>query len=428
VRFHDNALLTAEDVKATFDRIIFPPAGVLSWAESLFEGVKEVKIVDPLTVQFILSEPRAAIIELVSLEGMGISRKKTLDDNNGDLKRAFPIPGTGPYIVKSWEHGEFWKYEKNPNYWDPGLPYVDGITFRNFNWGPDTSAVFLGGRLDFAMGIDPNGFEIAQDRKEFAVGQFAAAEDQGLWFNFKRKPFDDVRVRKAFHLVVDYVGARTALEAVQPMIGRGWLMPGDPLEPDNWAKAKDQPGWRKRTSEDIAEAKKLMADAGFAGGIKKVQMRGRDEPHGRLVSQLVQGWIKQHLGVEADISLDTPGILYDELIRADFDITEMGPGFATPFFWEHWGTNFVTDGSTNWGSYSNPEFDKLFAEISGTTDQAKQAELVEQMTAILDKDQPILLWGSNLITVGWKTDVKGHNMPNRSIGEPSRWDIIWLDR
>ena len=63
-----------------------------------------------------------------------------------------------------------------------------------------------------------------------------------------------------------------------------------------------------------------------------------------------------------------------------------------------------------------------------TTDQAKQAQLVEQMTAILDKDQPILLWGSNLITIGWKTDVKGHNMPNRSIGEPSRWDLIWLDR
>jgi peptide/nickel transport system substrate-binding protein len=101
VTFHDGAPLTAEDVKASFDHIIFPPAGILSPRKSVFDAVKEVTVVDPLTVQFVLSAPRGFFLEAIASGWNVIYRKKTLEDNHFDLKRLKIAPGTGPFIFDS---------------------------------------------------------------------------------------------------------------------------------------------------------------------------------------------------------------------------------------------------------------------------------------------------------------------------------------
>ena len=430
VKFHDGSDFGAEDVKATWDRIIFPATGLISGLQANFDAVTEVKVIDPLTVQFKQSEARAFTLEGLSLPEGAILKKEILEENKGDMKRVFPTPGTGPYISTDRIPGESWTYKKNANYWDPVIPYVDGLKINNTNWGPDTSACFLAGQADFVMGLDSTAYNKAADDPKFVVNQFPSTSQQGLWFNHDVKPFDDKRVRKAFHLVIDYGAIRKAANPIQPFKERGWILQGDPFFADYWAKAKNEPGWRTpTTAEDIAAAKALMKDAGLEDGIKDVLFRGRDEVFERAFIPIIQALLKQHLKIETNVQLDRPQINLEILNTGDFDISEQGPGFPTPFIFQQWGPLYTAGGSRNWGNYESPEFTSTFKTLLGTTDRAKQIPLVNHLLDILDEDVPGLTWAQPGINQAWKKDVKGHAGGNRRApADFMRWDVVWLDR
>ena len=124
VKFHDGAEMTAEDIKATFDRIVRPPKGVVIPRSSLFTAVGEIVILDPYRIEFRLTEPRPRAFMLGAFaSGWNIVvRKKTLDDNQGNLRQVMNFPGTGPFRHVSRKDKEVWIQEKNPNYWNKGLP------------------------------------------------------------------------------------------------------------------------------------------------------------------------------------------------------------------------------------------------------------------------------------------------------------------
>ena len=131
VEFHDGAELTADDVKATFDRIAKPPQGINIPRSILFKTVSEINTRDKYTVEFKLAEPRPkSFIMLAIASGWNvIVRKKTLEDNNYNLRKVEDYPGTGPFRSVRRVENEVWVMEKNPNYWNKGLPYLDGIEF-----------------------------------------------------------------------------------------------------------------------------------------------------------------------------------------------------------------------------------------------------------------------------------------------------------
>jgi len=138
VKFHDGAPLTAEDVVASFKHIIAPPAGVLSPRQGLFDAVQDVVATDALTVEFRLTEPRGYLLRGIAAGFNVIMRKKTLEENNYDLRRVPVYPGTGPFRHKSLEPGIVRKLERNPDYWNPALPYLDGIEIYHLDVGPKT--------------------------------------------------------------------------------------------------------------------------------------------------------------------------------------------------------------------------------------------------------------------------------------------------
>src|SRR5262249_28960976 len=115
VKFHDGAPLTAEDVVASFNHIIFPPAGVLSPRRGLFDAVKEVVATGPLTVEFRLTEPRGYLLRALAAGFNVIVRKQTLEENNYDLRRLPVYPGTGPFRHKSLEPGGGRRPVPNPH-------------------------------------------------------------------------------------------------------------------------------------------------------------------------------------------------------------------------------------------------------------------------------------------------------------------------
>src|SRR5437660_296214 len=183
VKFHDGAPLTAEDVVASFTHIIFPPAGVISPRRGLFDAVKEVVATGPLTVEFRLTEPRSYLLRAIAAGHNVIMRKQTLEENQYDLRRVPAYPGTGPFRHKSLEPGVVRRLERNPDYWNPHLPYLDGIDIYHLEFGPKTGAACLAHTIDFCWGIDPISEKKAKNIKGLHTARIFPTGLLGLFLN-----------------------------------------------------------------------------------------------------------------------------------------------------------------------------------------------------------------------------------------------------
>src|SRR6201997_765247 len=228
VQFHDGAQLTADDVKATFDRIIKPPQGVSIPRSILFRAVSEVRAPDKYIIEFKLSEPRppAFIMSAIASGWNVIVRKKTLEDNNYNLRKVWPYPGTGPFITVRRVENEIWVVEKNKNYWNTGLPYLDGIEFYNLvPFSPELGSGILSGRVDYGRVTDPVTFKKAQATKGMRVSSFNQSVIHATYTNTKKGPMADPRVRRAMHLALDRQTLIEAIKDVAPMQIGGFMYP-----------------------------------------------------------------------------------------------------------------------------------------------------------------------------------------------------------
>jgi peptide/nickel transport system substrate-binding protein len=153
VKFHDGFELTAQDVIATYQRRQNPPEGVVSIRQELYRAVKSIEAPDPYTVTFVMSEPRGYFLEALATGWSVILSKKTLDDNKGDLRRIPNYAGTGPYKFGAFTPRDKWVVEKNPDYWNKDLPYVDRIERISIQEAKDRGTAVLTGQVDFADAV-----------------------------------------------------------------------------------------------------------------------------------------------------------------------------------------------------------------------------------------------------------------------------------
>ena len=238
VKFHDGAPLTADDVKASFDHIIFPPPGILSPRKSVFDAVQKVGVIDPLTVQFTLSAPRSFFIAAIASGWNVIYRKNTLEENHFDLKKVKVAPGTGPFIFDSYQPGQVWKMHKNPQYWNPELPYLDGLEMHHLPYGPATAAALLTGQVDYAYGLGADTrADVKKQPDKFTTVTYGIPSALGGYINFSHKPLDDVRVRKAMNLVLDRCVIKKSTAAIREINYGMWMPSSDKVHAQAYREA-----------------------------------------------------------------------------------------------------------------------------------------------------------------------------------------------
>src|SRR6266511_1698563 len=158
VKFHDGTDFTAEDVKATFSRIVWPPKSISIPRTPLFSAVSDIVIHDPFKIEFRLSEPRPSSFMLGAFaSGWNvIVRKKTLEEHDNNLRNIPDYPGTGPFKHVKRVDKEVWVLEKNPHYWNKGLPYLDRLEIYHLApFSPELGQALLAGKLDYARLLDP---------------------------------------------------------------------------------------------------------------------------------------------------------------------------------------------------------------------------------------------------------------------------------
>ena len=267
IKFHDGSDLTSNDVKATYDKIVFPPAGVVSARQASYDLVKKLEAPDPLTVVFQLKHMSASFLANLASPWNFIYKANILEKDPRWYEKN--IMGTGPFTFVEYVAGSHWVGKKNPNYYMKGRPYLDGykaVIIRDT--APRVAAVRSGQALIEFRGFNP---AARDDIVKTAGNQVVVQESPWVCnltvtLNNEKKPFDDVRVRRALTLAIDRWGASKALSQISVMkyVG-GLLRPGSEFATPESELVK-LAGFGKNIEASRKEARRVLKEAGWPEG------------------------------------------------------------------------------------------------------------------------------------------------------------------
>ncbi len=431
VKFHDGADFTAEDVKATYDRIAHPPKGVVIPRTPLFASVGEIVVLDPYRIEFRLTEPRPQSFMLGSFaSGWNIIvRKKTLEENQGNLRQVMAYPGTGPFRHVSRKDKEVWIMERNPNYWNKGLPYLDKLEiYHMMPFSPELGASFLAGKLDYARLLDPVSWRKAKEMQGVTAAAFNQSVIQAFWVNMKKKPFADVRVRRAIHLAMDRPTLVEVVKDTAPMQIGGFVYPFHDASTPR-AELEKRIGYQKDIKPAVQEARRLMQEAGYGQGIKGLEFLVRDANTFKLWAVAIQAMLKEHLNIECNLRVVQISQWFDEAAAGNFDLaisaivsTLMDPS-------DYFNAWYGKDGPQNYGGWTNEQFHTLVRQIDREIDESKRKTMIRQAELILEQDPPLIPVAYEQIYDAWYNRVRGQN-PSKFFGiyDVVRWDTVSISQ
>jgi peptide/nickel transport system substrate-binding protein len=195
VKFHHGRTLTSEDVLATMNRILDPATG--SRARANLTMIDKIEALDPLTIRFTLNIPYAGFPDIFGERQLRILAKDRID-----VISTQPV-GTGPFVFKSWSPGDRLELAKNPDYFEKGLPKLDGVTMRIIPEAAARLAALESGAVDILWNLPYESVDKFKNHPSIRVDGVATASWDGVILNNERPPFNDMRVRQALAATID---------------------------------------------------------------------------------------------------------------------------------------------------------------------------------------------------------------------------------
>jgi peptide/nickel transport system substrate-binding protein len=428
VKFHDGTPLTAHDVVASFQKIVFPPEGTTSARVAFFVMVESVSAPDDQTVVFKLKYPSGAFIPALANPYNFIYAKAKLQQDIRWYEKN--VMGSGPFKFTGREAGAYVRGERNKDYHFKGQPYLDGFE-AIFS---DKQAVRVQAIRGDRAAIEFRGFPPkSRDDLVAALGKDITVQESDwncvLLFtpNHKKKPFDDVRVRKALTLAVDRWGGSKSLAqiAVVKAVG-GVVFPDHPLAATK-AELEQIPGYWPDINKSRAEAKRLLKEAGVADLKFVLSNRAVDQPYTIVGTWLIDQW--RQVGVTVEQKMEPTGPFYSRLRSADFDVTVDFNCQAVINPLLDIGKFLSADvGNESYGGYIDRDLDKIFETMNRATEVAEQRKLMRQFEKrVLDDEAHsfVTLWWNRIIphrsyVKGWK--ISPSHYLNQDLAN------IWLDK
>jgi peptide/nickel transport system substrate-binding protein len=408
VKFHDGSDFNAEIVKWNFDRMRDP--ALASPRRSEIAPVKEVKVVDPYTVEITLSAPFTPFLSvLTDRAGMMVSRA-AVEKYKDDFARN-PV-GTGPFRFVEWVKDDHLTLKRFDGYWDKDKVYLDEVIYRPI---PDSSVRFTAmrtGQIDFMHQIAPKDVAAARTERGLKVSEIPSLWWQAVHLNNQAAPFTSKPIRQAIWYAVD----RTVIQRIvyQGLGAPAW----GPFPPSMWAQDRDFTDWRR----DPAKAKAKLAEGGMPNGFS-FTVKGWNQPTQVQELQIIQSELKD-IGVEMKIELLEFGKLLSDLIAHNFVALRIGwSGRPDPDGNIY--TQLRTNGSGNYVRYSNPKVDELLDTARAEANQDKRKTLYAQVTRIAAEDAPYIWLHHDAEVKIWAEHVKGFEHISDGM---IRLKGVWLEK
>ncbi|MCT7660308.1 ABC transporter substrate-binding protein [Mycobacterium deserti] len=386
VTFHDGSPFTADDVVYSYRRIIDEQ---LTNADK-FSAVTDISARDPVTVMIRVKQPTPNLLTNIGgFKGMAIVNRRNVE--SGQIATN-PI-GTGPFAFASQKSGDSITLKANGSYW-AGPPKISGVTFRFISEPSTALSALQAGEVDWTDSIPPQ--RVAQLKDDDSI-RLAVTASNDYWYlalNEARKPWNDVRVRQAIAYGIDrdaIIAATTYGTAAANQLA---IPEGNPWYTDY-----------HRYRYDTDEAKRLLAQAGVAGGDLDMLVTS-EYPETVTAAQVIADNLAP-LGITVDIRTVDFATWLDEQNTGNFDMLMMGwLGNIDPddfYYAQH-----RTDGTSNAQKFSDPEVDRLLDAGRTETDRAARAEIYRRAaTIIADKVSYLYLYNPSVIQA-WATNLSGY--------------------
>ncbi len=428
VKFHDGSPLTAADVAASWQEIVHPRPGVLSARVSNFSMVDTVEAPDASTVVFRLKFATTAFLPALADPFAFIYKKEILDREPHWFEKN--VMGSGPFKFAGYETGQSIKGERNPDFYAAGLPYLDGFVGIYADKQATRIDAIRADRAAMEMrGLPPS----ARDELVKELGDQITVQETDwncsnlITPNHQKKPFDDVRVRRALTLALDKWKGAPALSkiAIVRTVG-GLVFPGSPL-----AATKEElerlPGYWPDIDKSRAEAKRLLKEAGAENLSFELLNRNIDQPYKYIAAFVIDEWSK--IGLKVTQKVMPTGPFYDGLRGSNFDVTVdfncqgvVNPPIDVGKYLPH------SVQSENYGNYEDPAEIEMYQKLLQENDPTKQRALMREFeTYVLDTQahEIVLPWQYRIIPQ--RSYVKGWAIsPSHYINQDLA--VVWLDR
>jgi peptide/nickel transport system substrate-binding protein len=428
VLFQDGSRLTGYDVAASWNRIVVPPAGVISARSAYYSMIDTVEAPDPETVIFHLKFPTAAFVPALADPYAFIYKKEILDRDPRWFEKQ--IMGSGPFRFKEYQVGQSISGVRNPDYYRPGLPYLDAFT----GIFAEKQAVRVSAIRGDRAAIEFRGFPPAtRDELVTALGDQITVQESDwncgnlVTPNHKRRPFDDVRVRRALTLAIDRWHGAPALSRISIMKTVGGVgFPGSPLAATK-SELEKLAGYWPDIEKSRAEARRLLKEAGAEGLNFELLNRNVDQPYKFNATWVIDEWSK--IGVKVTQRVLPTGPFGEALRQGEFDTALDGEcqNIVNPLLD---GTKYLphTVTSSNFGNYEDPAEIELYDRMLRETDFAQQRQMMREFEKlVLDTEahEIFLLWRYRIVPYrtyvkGWK--VSPSHYVNQDLG------TIWVDK
>jgi peptide/nickel transport system substrate-binding protein len=393
VKFHHGREMTAEDVAFTIERIMDKATG--SKARVNFLIVKKIDIVDKYTISFHLNTPYAGFPDIFGGRQVRIIPK----DAAGDLSTK-PI-GTGPFQFKSFMPGDKVELVKNPNFFEKGKPKLDAVTLIVMPESASRITALETGEIHVVWKLPMESVDRLKKNTDITVDEVSTSSWDGIIMNSSKKPFDDLRVRKAIALAIDK-------EQMAEIVLFGHGSPThSPIPPAH-------PFFNKNLSfkTDLKKAKQLLNEAGYANGFEITLIAPEGRPVRERLAVTTREFLKP-LGIRVNIqNLPWDKFLADAEGKAAFYVDGFfsRPTVDTSIYpWYH------STGSWNKGlwHYKNSEIDAVLddaRQTPGLEDQ-KKAYMHFQKLVVEDDPPSVIPYNVNHID-GYRKEVKNlHSSP-----------------
>lgn len=433
IKWHDGEDFTSDDAKFSIERMQNPPEGVLSPRQPMFQDIESIDTPDSTTMVVRLSRP-SAVFQSNIASGNNMIFPRHVIEAKGDMKT--DIVGTGPFRLADYVPGSSIEFERNPEYFLEGLPYLDGVRKLVINDAASRQAALLDKQVHMSTIVigNPGPDERDEFTSRFPEGRieaFGGNESMlGVWeirFDHRLDKLSDARIRQAISWAFD---RRAVTEIIQGadisyddtkgahMVGV-WGLPLPEL--DNYA------GYAQR---DVERARELLAEAG-ASDLSLRLMHRADVTSAVTFAELVQAQLGE-AGINVDLDPQEGAAYSGKVAETDYEayIASVVPGLggvndATTVLSPSYNCNGFT--SEEVGSFCDDEISQLLTEQEMLFDQDEriaiaqdvQRKLLEEMASV------VVTWNLRVQAVheevqGWKPS------PNGLVQRQQRYEKVWL--
>jgi peptide/nickel transport system substrate-binding protein len=365
IRFHNGRSLTAEDVKYVLDRARNPETKHPHVKH--YEDIATIEVKDEHTVTVSLRKTNAMFLYTLARQGSVIYPREAVEQ-----QKSQPV-GTGPFVLARWDRGDRIVLRKNSDYHVKGLPKLEQVTFRFIPDANAALAALQAGDIDvMAFGLGPESVEVVRRAPNLQVILGETTSDVILALNNSRKPFSDVRVRRAITHAID---KEEVVKGAMFGLGRVLGSNVDPLNPYFVDMSKAVP-------YSPEKAKQLLADAGYPQGFDAVLRVPPQYPYTVRTGEVLVGQLAK-VGIRVKLEQIEWGQWLDRIYKnADYDMTIIGHAEA----WDA-------------GNYANPKyyfrydsarFQEVYQQAETALDDRKRRELYGQLQKLMADEAPVV--------------------------------------